>query len=55
METKDIAILDGKRNAEGYITGAVLNNVKPSSEKLMHIKIYEKRPDIKAVIHIHCP
>ncbi len=28
---------------------------KPSSEKNMHIKIYEKRPDIKAIIHSHSP
>lgn len=28
---------------------------KPSSEKPMHIEIYNKRPDIKAIIHIHCP
>lgn len=47
MGTKDIAILD--------ISGTVLNNVKPSSEKFMHLEIYKKRPDIKAVIHIHCP
>lgn len=32
-----------------------LNGIKPSSEKLMHIKIYEKRPDIESIIHIHCP
>ena len=55
MEIKDIAILDGTRSIGGSISGAVLNNVKPSSEKLMHLKIYEKRPDIKAIIHIHCP
>lgn len=30
-------------------------NKKPSSEKNMHIKIYEKRPDIKAIIHSHSP
>ena len=30
-------------------------NKKPSCEKIMHIKIYEKRPDIKAVIHSHSP
>ncbi len=32
-----------------------MNGIKPSSEKLMHLEIYKKRPDIKAVIHIHCP
>lgn len=31
------------------------NGGKPSSEKNMHIKIYEKRPDIKAIIHSHSP
>ncbi len=47
MELKDIAILN--------IDGENLNNIKPSSEKLMHLEIYKKRPDIKAIIHIHCP
>ncbi len=28
---------------------------KPSSEKNMHIEIYKKRPDIKALIHSHSP
>lgn len=37
------------------LDGAVKNGVKPSSEKLMHLEIYKKRPDIKAIIHIHCP
>ncbi len=30
-------------------------NKKPSCEKFMHIKIYQNRPDIKAVIHSHSP
>lgn len=28
---------------------------KPSSEKLMHIQIYNKRPDINAIMHVHSP
>ena len=28
---------------------------KPSSEKFLHIAIYKKRPEIKAVIHVHPP
>lgn len=47
MGISDIAFLDMKGNP--------LNMVKPSSEKLMHLKIYQKRPDIEAIIHIHCP
>ena len=41
--------------SELNINGDLLNGIKPSSEKLMHLEIYKKRPDIKAVIHIHCP
>lgn len=41
--------------AEISSEGQVLNDVKPSSEKLMHLEIYKKRPDIEAIIHIHCP
>lgn len=28
---------------------------KPTSEKFLHIKVYEKRPDITAIIHCHAP
>lgn len=46
----------GKKDlAEISPEGKSLNRVKASSEKLMHLEIYNKRPDIKAVIHIHCP
>lgn len=30
-----------------------LSNLKPTSELLMHLKIYEKRPDVMAVAHTH--
>lgn len=28
---------------------------KPSSEKLLHIAIYQKRPDIDYILHVHSP
>jgi L-fuculose-phosphate aldolase len=28
---------------------------KPSSEKMMHVEIYKKRPDINSIIHAHPP
>ncbi|MBP7211897.1 class II aldolase/adducin family protein [bacterium] len=31
------------------------NGKKASSEKLLHIEFYKKRPDIKAIIHVHPP
>lgn len=36
-------------------SGKVLEGRRPSSELLMHLKIYEARPDISAVIHAHPP
>ena len=37
-------------------SGNILEGIKkPSSEKNMHIEIYKKRPDIKAIIHSHSP
>ncbi len=37
---------DGQSKEEGK---------KPSSEKLLHIAIYELRPDINFIIHVHSP
>ena len=35
--------------------GEVLTNGKPSSEVNMHLEIYKKRPDVKAIVHTHSP
>jgi L-fuculose-phosphate aldolase len=34
-------------------TGEVLDDLKPSSEILMHLECFRKRPDITAVLHTH--
>lgn len=34
-------------------TGQILDNLKPSSEVLMHLECFRKRPDITAVLHAH--
>jgi L-fuculose-phosphate aldolase len=34
-------------------TGKVLDELKPSSELLMHLECFRKRPDIQAVLHAH--
>lgn len=47
MDTKDVAEIN--------FNGESLNGVKPSSENKMHIEIYKRRPDLSAIIHIHCP
>ncbi|MCD7779964.1 MAG: class II aldolase/adducin family protein [Candidatus Gastranaerophilales bacterium] len=45
LKEKDIVLIDesGKELSEGTA----------SSEKMLHVKIYEKRKDIKAIIHTH--
>jgi L-fuculose-phosphate aldolase len=34
-------------------TGEVLDDIKPSSEILMHLECFRRRPDINAVLHAH--
>ncbi|SES75287.1 L-fuculose-phosphate aldolase [Salinibacillus kushneri] len=34
-------------------TGEVLDDIKPSSELLMHLECFRRRPDITAVLHAH--
>jgi L-fuculose-phosphate aldolase len=33
--------------------GKIISKFKPSIESSMHLKIYEARPDIKAIVHAH--
>ena len=48
MKEEDLVLLD--------LNGNVLEEgKKPSSEKLLHVLIYETRSDIKAIVHSHCP
>lgn len=39
----------------GLMGDVISGNRHPSSEVHLHLKIYEKRPDIKAIIHSHAP
>ena len=50
LTIKDLVIIDGK----GKVVGGNKKQ-KPSSEWRMHVKAYELRPDINAVIHSHPP
>ena len=49
LSEKDIVIVD----MEGNIIYD--DNKKPTSELLMHLKIYETREDINAIVHTHSP
>lgn len=45
LEEKDIILIDEN--------GKELQDGKASSEKMLHVEIYKKRPDVKAIIHTH--
>ncbi|MGE7949259.1 class II aldolase/adducin family protein [Lysinibacillus sp. NPDC093688] len=42
-----------KINRQGEIIEDNLLNTKPSSEIKMHLRVYEERPDVTAVVHAH--
>lgn len=48
MNDSDIILMDFNGNKLG-------GDKNPSSEKNLHISIYLKRDDIKAIVHSHCP
>lgn len=49
LNYKNILLIDG----QGHVLEKT--NIKPSTELKMHLAIYEKRPDVQAVVHAHPP
>ena len=47
------ATLNESSISEVDINGNIRNNMKPSSEILMHLYIYRNRPEISAIVHCH--
>lgn len=45
--------LEEKEIAEVDLDGKVKNKKIPSSEVFMHVYIYQKRPEIKSIVHCH--
>ena len=48
LNEDDLCVIDFDGNI-------IEGNKKPSSEKLLHIEFYNKRPDINAICHFHSP
>lgn len=48
LEPKDISVID-------FNGDIIEGEKKASSEKFLHIKFYEMRPDINAILHFHSP
>ena len=62
----DNIIITSSGSANGYLNedefsvidfdGKVVSgNPKPSSEKMLHVAFYKKRPDVNYIIHVHAP
>ena len=49
LEDDEIVLTDFEGNPVEWETK------KPSSEKMMHIAIYKKRPDLNVILHVHSP
>lgn len=48
LKEDDFAIID--------FSGNVVEGIKkPSSEKMLHVKFYQDRPDINYILHVHSP
>lgn len=46
LNYEDLVLIDFNGNL-------VKGDKKPSSEKMLHVEFYKKRPDINAIIHVH--
>ncbi len=62
----DKILITSSGSANGYLSedelvlmdfegNLVEGNKKPSSEKMLHAKFYEMRPDVNYIIHVHAP
>lgn len=47
LDYDDLVLIDFEGNQ------ADSSSAKPSSEKLLHVGFYKKRPDVNAIIHVH--
>lgn len=52
LSHEDLVLIDFEGNT---IDGNKKAQKSPSSEKMLHVEFYKKRPDINAIIHVHPP
>ena len=61
----DMVVITSSGVANGYLTendfavvdfdGNAIESEKPSSERMLHIEFYKKRPEMNYVMHVHSP
>ncbi|NJE04097.1 aldolase [Thermococcus sp. MV11] len=52
------AVMDemtGEQVAVVSIDGNQISGVRPSSEYRLHLEVYRRRPDVRAIVHLHPP
>ncbi len=47
MTAEQVAVID--------MDGRQISAIRPSSESRLHLEVYRKRPDVKAIAHLHPP
>lgn len=62
---EDMVVITSSGVANGYLTendfavvdfdGNAIEGEKPSSERMLHIEFYKKRPEMNYVMHVHSP
>ncbi|MCJ7497190.1 MAG: class II aldolase/adducin family protein [candidate division Zixibacteria bacterium] len=55
LKGKDLVVVDLKGKKLSGSQDPNSENLKPSSELLMHLFVYQKRKDVNAVVHAHPP
>ncbi len=54
IQPDQLLVIDGEANPVGPRYGAA-RHLRPSSEVLLHLEAYRRRPDIVSVVHAHPP
>lgn len=54
LKHKDLVMIDFEGKCLDRCSG-LSSDKKASSEKMLHVEFYRKRPDINAIIHVHPP
>lgn len=62
---EDKVVITTSGSANGYLTlddfavidfnGNLIEGIKPSSEKMLHVEFYKKRPEFNSIFHVHSP
>ncbi len=55
LQPEHLLVIDGQGNVVGMSRYGPARHLRPSSEILLHLEVYRRRPDVHAVVHAHPP